>query len=412
MSPHSAGLSYRLNERLADLFVRNLEIFGPENLSLTKSSGPAGVIMRTLAILGVLLLPLVGRASEPRFGDKVISWQTPPFGLKVYQDLGLMIDESQQASELPKSGEKSPLLLMSRGSIRSLTKRTVSMIGLGGQKLPGGDQPFDDPEVLWCAYSKDGGQTWSEPRFLAASVFEEAIRDVEMKKGKGEDLVVTVEIANGRRFEIRLKEYDLRRLATMDDLLKAPEGRLVIKSVPPDNKDLYLQSESLCIGRDISFPLSQPPAGYKLRKDLGLLVQDSMEGQVVHTAQSKQGTLYETRAVVTPKGDYMIFIPDGSHGNSTRPNANILTSYRSSDQGKTWQGPAFPLGKGSISGCCPSLPKGSQRIFVYESLRDVEVEGKTRERTLAIGIRTMTAGRGRLRRFFDCRTDQFSAGSV
>lgn len=292
-----------------------------------------------------------------------------------------MIDESQQAAELPKSKGEAKAPFDAPRTYPLFDEKNQLMVGLGGQKLPDDEQRFNDPKVLWCAYSKDRGKTWSEPRFLAALVRDGAIRDVEVKKGRGEELTAIVQDEQGRRFEIKFKEYDLRRLATMNDLLAAPPGRFVLKSVPLDNKDLYLQSETLCVGRDISIDLSHPPAGYKLRKDLGLLVQDTMEGQVVHTAQSKQGTLYETRAVVTPKGDYLVLIPDGSHGNSVRKNANILTAYRSSDQGRTWQGPAFPFGEGKHLGVLPVVPKGGQRIFVYESLRDLEVDGKVRERT-------------------------------
>lgn len=316
---------------------------------------------------------------------KTFDAQTPPLGLKTYSDLDLVIDESLQASVIPKTA---PLKGARQQRIFPLLDiGNHLMLGVGAEVLPDGTtQRFDSPKVIWTSYSKDEGKTWSEPRFLAALVGDATPDQIEMKKGKGEGLNIFVDDNKGSRFEIKLKQYDLRRLATVDDLLNAPVSRFVIKSVSPDNKDIYLQSETLCVGRDISIDLAYPPTGYRVRKDLGLLVQDSMQGQVVHTAQSSQGTLYETRAVVTPKGDYMIFIPDGSHGNSTRPDANILTSYRSSDQGRTWQGPTFPFGEGKHLGVLPVAPKGGTRMFAYESLRDVELNGKTRDRTF--GFRT------------------------
>lgn len=327
----------------------------------------------------------IGTAAGFEVSGKTFDAQKPPLGLKTYSDLGLVIDESLQASAIPKTA---PLKAAPGPRVFPLLdKGNLLMLGVGAEPLPSGvAQRFDSSKVVWTSYSKDEGKTWSEPRFLAALVGDATPNQIEMKKGKGEGLNIFMDDNKGRRFEIRLKQYDLRRLATVDDLLNAPSSRLVIKSVPPENKDLYLQSETLCIGRDISIDLAHPPAGYQVRKDLGLFVQDSMEGQVVHTAKSSQGTLYETRAVVTPKGDYMIFIPDGSHGNSTRLNANVLTSYRSSDGGRTWQGPTFPFGEGKHLGVLPVVPKGGTRMFVYESLRDVELNGKTRDRTF--GFRT------------------------
>lgn len=323
--------------------------------------------------------PLAGKRMDPL---------RPPFGLKTYGDLGLMVDESLLACELPKdesavkrtAGSETPRVfpLSDKGN--------RIMLGLGGEPFPFKPewQRFDNPTTVWCSYSKDKGVTWSEPRFLAALVDASpgaSIKNVTLRKGGGETLSVIIENNSDRKFEVKLKEYELRRLATIDDLLTAPPGRFVLTSVPVGNKDPWLLAKSLCVGTDIPIIPDHPPDGYQLRKDLGLLIPDSMEGQVVHTAQSPEGTLYETRVAVTPGGDYLVFIPDGSHGNSRKKNANILTVYRSRDQGLTWEGPSYPFGEGKHFGVLPVVPKNSRRLFVFESHRDLVLGKKIRERT-------------------------------
>ncbi len=355
---------------------------------------------------GVQLLetfPLAGRKLDPA---------APPLGLKTYWDLGLMLEESILGYELTPGQSALPPRADAgdtdtTGRVNSATadsrvlaplaakggslvfplsvKSCQIMIGVGGASFPFRPewQRFDNPRVIWCSYSKDGGRAWSEPRFLAALVDaadDAGIRKIAARRARGEVLELSFENGRGRKFELRFKEYELRKLATVDDLLNAPPGRLVLRSTPIGS-DPSLLANAVCVGRDIRMTPDRLPEGCALRQDLGMVVANGVDGQVIHTARSKAGTLFESRGVVTPGGDYMVFIPDGSHGNSLRKNANILTAYRSGDQGRTWQGPSFPFGEGTHYGVLPVVPAGSGRLHVFESLRDVMVDGRKQHRT-------------------------------
>lgn len=84
------------------------------------------------------------------------------------------------------------------------------------------------------------------------------------------------------------------------------------------------------------------PAGYHFDKELGLMLSNNILGQVVH--RNFTGGLYETRAIKTPGGDYLLMFPDGGHygvAGKTGKKVNNMLSYRSKDQGKTWQGPGI-----------------------------------------------------------------------
>jgi len=273
-----------------------------------------------------------------------------PLGLKTYRDLGLTVDETM----LARSGTTAP----------ALPQLTVPLSEKGATfKIQ-----LDQNEV-WSSYSKDSGTTWSEPRFVARAP---SISAASVAKAPGKSLVVTITGTDGKTRDIRFKEDDICRLATAEDLKSAPEGAFVIDSVPPDNKDPRLLASRFCLGGSLAFEIGQPPKGYKIDAPLGLIVGDCMTGQAIHHAQSKTGTLYETRAVRTPAGDYLVMIPDGRHASSEQPNANILLAYRSSDGGKTWAGPSQPFGTtGKHHAALPLVPKGSKRIYVLETERQL-----------------------------------------
>lgn len=300
-----------------------------------------------------------------------------PLGLKTYRDLGLTIEETVLAREVPAKGGSA---LSGQPKIFPLFAENMRlMVGRGGQ-VEG--QRFENPNVVWTSYSKDGGQSWSEPRFLAALVEDGvSIHGLNIRKGRGEELTLELTNSRGRQFDLNFRQYDLRRLATADDLAKAPAGKFAIMSAPVNQDHSDLLASAVTVGNDIQIAPAHPPKGYEVRQDLGLIVQDSMEGEVVHKAQSAQKSLFETRAVVTPKGDYLVLIPDGSHANSKRKNANVMLAYRSSDEGKTWVGPTKPFGEGKHFGVLPIVPKGGGRIYVFESLREMMEKGKERDRT-------------------------------
>ncbi len=101
-----------------------------------------------------------------------------------------------------------------------------------------------------------------------------------------------------------------------------------------------------------------------LRPDLGLLTVDAVEGQVVHRTQTR---ILETRATITPKGDYLLMFPEGDHyAKSKGEKINSMMACRSTDHGKTWSAPAvaydIPYGQ---HGFIPLIPRGTKRIYCF-----------------------------------------------
>ncbi len=105
-----------------------------------------------------------------------------------------------------------------------------------------------------------------------------------------------------------------------------------------------------------------PPAGLVLREALGLLTVPALNGQIVHRTTTR---ILETRAVLTPRGDYLLLFPEGEHYATAngRPKANTMIAYRSSDRGRTWRGPsvAFDIDY-SQHGFVPLIPRGTTRL--------------------------------------------------
>jgi len=116
-----------------------------------------------------------------------------------------------------------------------------------------------------------------------------------------------------------------------------------------------------------SIDLQAPPAGLVVRPGLGLLTAAAVDGQVVHHARPPRGDLFETRATITPGGDYLLMFPEGQHyGGSQGKKVNELIAYRSADHGQTWQGPsvAFNIDY-SQHGFIPLIPRRSKRIYAF-----------------------------------------------
>ena len=42
-----------------------------------------------------------------------------------------------------------------------------------------------------------------------------------------------------------------------------------------------------------------------------IVTTPAVQGHIVHHARDRKRGMYETRAVVTPKGDYLLMFPDG-----------------------------------------------------------------------------------------------------
>jgi hypothetical protein len=112
------------------------------------------------------------------------------------------------------------------------------------------------------------------------------------------------------------------------------------------------------------FPTKTPPAGLVRRDSLGLLTVDKLDGQVVHRTKTR---VLETRATITPAGDYLLLFPEGDHyAKSKGEKMNTMMAYRSSDKGRTWQGPtvAFDLPY-SQHGFIPLIPRGTKRLYAF-----------------------------------------------
>ena len=111
---------------------------------------------------------------------------------------------------------------------------------------------------------------------------------------------------------------------------------------------------------------ADPPQGLVLRDKLGILAHESLDGRIVHQVD---GTLFECRATKTPRGDYLLMFPTdtegrdltkgtNSHYNGKKEKVNDLLSFRSSDHGRTWQGPkiAFDIDYNQ-HGFIPIIPR-------------------------------------------------------
>ena len=113
-------------------------------------------------------------------------------------------------------------------------------------------------------------------------------------------------------------------------------------------------------------PRRQLPRPLEVDEVLGLAMHPSLKGKVVHVAQSKEKRVYEPRGTRTASGNYLLMFPDGSHYGRAAIKCNSLLAYRSSDRGKTWQGPetAFDI-EYNQHGFIPLQPRGSDRLYAF-----------------------------------------------
>ncbi|HVY76553.1 MAG TPA: sialidase family protein [Puia sp.] len=117
---------------------------------------------------------------------------------------------------------------------------------------------------------------------------------------------------------------------------------------------------------DHHFSSSKLPKPLKVVEPTGVATFSWVEGKVIHHARSRKGGLFECRATVTPKGDYLLMFPDGGHYGQSSVKTNDMLAYRSSDRGKTWTGPtiAFDIDYNQ-HGFIPFIPKNSNRIYAF-----------------------------------------------
>lgn len=114
----------------------------------------------------------------------------------------------------------------------------------------------------------------------------------------------------------------------------------------------------------IELDAKSPPQGLVVDRNMGLITVAEVQGQVVHRTQTR---ILETRATITPKGDYLLMFPEGDHyAKSKGEKINSMMACRSTDKGKTWSKPAvaydIPYGQ---HGFIPLIPRGTQRIHCF-----------------------------------------------
>ena len=116
----------------------------------------------------------------------------------------------------------------------------------------------------------------------------------------------------------------------------------------------------------VAFRMEALPRRLDLKPEIGLLCAAGISGQIVHRARWPERGLYEPRATRTPAGDYLLMFPDGGHYGSSDEKVNDMLAYRSSDHGRTWQGPtvAFDIDYDQ-HGFIPLIPKGTNRIYAF-----------------------------------------------
>ena len=131
-----------------------------------------------------------------------------------------------------------------------------------------------------------------------------------------------------------------------------------------DTSDMKLASKITVGGEEIH--IASPPEGLVAREDLGILAQESVDGMVVHRTPAPAVPLYETRATITPGGDYLLMFPERAHYGGSSEKANDMMARRSSDKGKTWTDAkvAFDIDYNQ-HGFIPLIPRGSTRIYAF-----------------------------------------------
>lgn len=149
-------------------------------------------------------------------------------------------------------------------------------------------------------------------------------------------------------------------------LLAKPVLCLLMSAADPPNKNdtLPILATSVTVN-GIPIDLKNPPKELAVREHLTLLTAAAVDGQVVYRTKAGQ-RLLETRATVTPAGEFLLMFPEGQHYNGKNRKVNTLIAVRSTDKGKTWGQPtvAFDIPYNQ-HGFVPLIPRGSQRIYAF-----------------------------------------------
>ena len=109
----------------------------------------------------------------------------------------------------------------------------------------------------------------------------------------------------------------------------------------------------------------KPPRPLLLRPRLGLITARAVDGEIVHRTTTR---VLETRAILTPGGDYLLLFPEGEHYATARGRSkvNSMIGLRSTDRGATWSEPAVAFDIDySQHGFVPLIPRGSKRIYAF-----------------------------------------------
>ena len=111
-------------------------------------------------------------------------------------------------------------------------------------------------------------------------------------------------------------------------------------------------------------PIDNLPKGYSVYRELGIVVSDTLCGSVVY--RTENGSLFESRAIKTPGGDYLLLFPTNtlenpegrSHFGKCTEKVNDFVAMRSSDYGETWNGPTRPIDIDyNLHGFVPLIPE-------------------------------------------------------
>lgn len=116
----------------------------------------------------------------------------------------------------------------------------------------------------------------------------------------------------------------------------------------------------------LKLDINSLPSRMTLHPELGIVSVNEMSGLLVYREEELQ-QLFECRCEKTPSGDYLLMAPCGEHyADSTGEQHNWMYSWRSSDKGKTWEGPrkAFEIDYNQ-HGFVPLVPRGSNRMYCF-----------------------------------------------
>jgi len=121
-------------------------------------------------------------------------------------------------------------------------------------------------------------------------------------------------------------------------------------------------AEAITVG-GVPVQTAAPPAGLVTKPDFGIVASSAVSGQLLYESPTR---LFETRATITPRGDYLLMFPVGKHYGGATSKVNDLMAMRSGDGGKTWSAPqpAFDIDYNQ-HGFIPLIPKGTSRLYAF-----------------------------------------------